>query len=73
MTKDKNISNQHLIYLKKRKKEKVLIYLLRATVLTAILCLWELFARVGIIDSFITSYPSEIAVTIFKLFKELIP
>ena len=70
MTKDKNVSFEHLIYLKKRRREKVLIYLFRAIVLVAVLCLWEVLARTKIIDSFITSYPSEIAVTIFKLFKE---
>lgn len=70
MTKDKNISTQHLLYLKKRKREKLLVYILRATVLTAIICFWELFAKVGIIDSFISSYPSEIALTIINLFKE---
>ena len=35
-----------------------------------ILLTWELLAYFNVIDSFISSYPSEIAVTIFNLFKE---
>jgi NitT/TauT family transport system permease protein len=70
MKTDKNLSREHLLYLKKRQREKLFIITMRAIILTAFLLFWEVLARAEIIDGFITSYPSEIALTIVKLFKE---
>ncbi len=70
MKNDKNFSHEHLLYLKKRKQEKALIYLFRTLILVVFLAVWELLARLNIIDGFISSYPSEIVVTTISLFKE---
>lgn len=63
-------SFRHALFLKKIKKENHLIIALRFSLLIALLGFWELFARTGIIDSFISSSPSKIVVTIKDLFIE---
>ncbi len=70
MKTDKNYSKEHQLFLNKIKREKVLVIALRITVLAVVLGLWEVLARLEVVDSFITSYPSEIAVTTVNLFKE---
>ena len=70
MKTDKNFSIDHLLYLKKRRKEKIIIYAFRTLILVAFLAIWELLARLNIIDGFISSYPSEIIITTVSLFKE---
>lgn len=66
----KTYSTNHYIYLKKLKQKNLLISSLRFIILFGLLALWELFALVGIIDSFITSSPSRIFTTILELFVE---
>lgn len=70
MTKDKKFSVDHLLYLKTRKKENAIVQISRVAVLIVLLTLWELLARLKLIDSFITSYPSEIFLTVIELFRE---
>ena len=66
----KNFSREHLLYIKKHKKENVVIWIFRIGLLTCLLAFWEIFAYLGIIDSFITSSPSKIFLTIGKLINE---
>ncbi|MBR5192191.1 MAG: ABC transporter permease [Clostridia bacterium] len=68
--KKENVSKQHLLYIKKLKKENLLVWILRSLILVLFLGVWELLARLNVIDSFITSCPSKIAVTIYTLFAE---
>lgn len=70
MKKENNFSPQHLLYIKKVKKENSLVWILRFAILFFLIGLWELFARIGIIDSFISSSPSKIIITIKDLWLE---
>ena len=63
----KNFSNGHLLYVKKVKRENKLVHFFRLTLLIALFGLWELFADLNVIDSFITSSPSRIFKTIYQL------
>lgn len=70
MNKDKAFSKEHFIYIKKIKRENNIVWILRFTVLAGLLGLWELLSYLEVIDSFISSSPSKIAVTCAKLFTE---
>ncbi len=68
MKKQLNYSIEHQNYLKKLRRNKVFISCSRTVLLILIFGTWELFTRIGLIDSFITSSPSKIVVTIKSLF-----
>ncbi len=68
MKNQKHFSKNHALYVKKRKRETLLIWIFRIGILLVGLGLWELFARIGVIDSFISSSPSRI----FKTIKSLV-
>ncbi len=70
MKNEKTFSQQHIKYIKSIKKETRIIFASRFIILFLLLALWEIFAAVGIIDSFISSSPSRIFVTIQDLFIE---
>ena len=70
MKNTKEFSIAHKNFLKKIKKENAFVTLFRFGILFLIIACWELFAYLNIIDSFITSSPSKIFITIVKLFKE---
>lgn len=70
MRKISTFSPDHFLYIKKVKQENLFVWIMRFTLLVAIFGLWELLAQLNVIDSFITSYPSKIAVTIVDLFLE---
>ena len=63
-------SPSHKEFLKKIKKETAIVFSLRFSILFSLILIWELLARLNVIDSFISSYPTEIAITIVKLFKD---
>lgn len=67
MKKYSGFSNEHLLYIKKHKRENVLIHLFRLSLLVLILGVWELLADFGVIDAFISSSPSRIVKTIYSL------
>ncbi len=67
---NKSLSPAHSLYLKQIKRQSCFVWIMRFAILILLLGFWELSARVGLIDSFITSYPSEIVLTIIELFKE---
>lgn len=70
MTKDKNFSKEHILYVKKARRETILVYALRFAILFCFIAIWELCAQTGIIDTFISSSPSRICKTIISLFTE---
>lgn len=63
-------SEEHKLYLKKRKIEKHIVLFFKIFILLFFMFLWEICARVEILNPFLTSYPSQIIITIFDLFKE---
>lgn len=71
MKKDnKNFSLEHKKFLKKKKIDSVIVWSFRIGILLLFLGLWELFATLNIIDSFISSSPSKIIKTIKELVVE---
>lgn len=70
MKKENTFSPQHLLYVKKVKRENLLITFLRFAILILALALWEVLAMANVIDSFITSSPSKIIKTIKSLWIE---
>lgn len=61
------ISLERQIYLKQKKRKKLLILLAQLSILIGFLFLWEFAANKNIIDSFITSQPSRILQTFSNL------
>jgi len=68
MKKDNKHSYEHELFLKKQKRETVVVIFCQIAVLIAIILLWELMVKIGVFDAFITSSPSKIAVTVYDLF-----
>ncbi|CEP40955.1 ABC transporter permease [Paraclostridium sordellii] len=58
--KQNNVSQGHKQYLKSLKKEKNLIFFYQIFILVGFIVLWELLARLNIIDVFLFSKPSDI-------------
>lgn len=67
MTKKINYSKQHIEFLRKVKKKNRLVVFLQVGLLVSVIGLWELFAQVGVIDSFFMSSPSRMVNTIIEL------
>ena len=61
-------SLEHISFLKKRKKEKIVITTFRILIIFSFLIMWEILARFNIINTFLFSSPSRIINTIIKLF-----
>lgn len=64
------ISNEHKNYIKKIKKKKRTIVLIQLSIIIIFLLLWELLTKHNIINSFITSSPSNIITTTINLYKQ---
>lgn len=63
-------SNEHKQYLKKKKKRKILILLMQIAILATIIIAWQLLADFKIINTFITSSPSNVIKTIITLYND---
>ena len=63
------LSNERKRYLKKVKLDKILVNVTRILILLVFLGLWEVLARLNVIDSFLMSMPSKIVATIIELSK----
>ncbi len=61
------ISNDRKIYLKKINNRKIEILIRQISIVVLFIAIWEILARVGKIDSFITSQPSRILDTFLDL------
>lgn len=66
------ISNEHKTYLQKIKKEKILVFLFRFLIIFFLLVLWEVLARMEIINTFTFSSPSRVITTLVGLIKNKI-
>lgn len=65
--KTNEISKERLLYLKKEKLSKFAVNLTRVSILIFITILWEVLARLNVIDSFLMSMPSKIFLTLKDL------
>lgn len=63
-------SREHLLFLRREKKKKLIVTISRWLLLAAILGVWELCAYLKIIDPFITSSPSRVVLTIGELYSK---
>ncbi len=61
------MSERQLLFLKKQKHYRIFVMIARITILIGFLLLWELTAHYGIIDSFIFSSPSKIALCFWSM------
>ncbi|MDL2258334.1 ABC transporter permease [Eubacteriales bacterium OttesenSCG-928-K08] len=64
------MSHEHAVYLSKIKRKERFVVSMRYVILIGFLLLWELFARIGVIDPFIASSPSRVVRTILSLYNE---
>lgn len=67
--KNLNYSQEHAAYLKRQKRNKILINVARIGLLLILIGLWELCAQLNVIDPFITSSPSRVVKTIGDLYQ----
>ncbi len=63
-------SEEHLLFLKKRRGRLALIWILRLGLLALLFGIWELVTSLGLVDSFITSSPSRMLATIGGLYED---
>ncbi len=66
----KSCSEEHLRFLRRRRRHLVLVWLFRIGILALLFGLWELAASLGWVDPFLTSSPSRIARTIAGLYAD---
>lgn len=64
----KQLSKAHEKYLKRLKKDKIIVIFWQIALFVCFLGIWQLLADTGVIDPFFFSSPSRIAVTIVDLF-----
>ena len=60
-------SKERTLFLKKQKHRKLMILFWQIGILVFLIAVWEISARVGLIDSFILSQPSRILATYAKM------
>ena len=65
-----NYSREHILYLKKIRKEKRIVHLFRIFIFVVFISLWEILSRCGVLNTFLFSSPSIIIKTIIRLFVE---
>lgn len=63
-------SPEHIDYLRKRKKEKFIVIFFQLLIIVSFLVIWELLSHFKIINSFLSSSPSEVFKTIVGLFND---
>ena len=63
-------SKEHKKYLKKIKKEKVIVTFFRIFIIIFFIIMWEVLARNEIINPFLTSSPKKVIETIIELYKQ---
>ncbi len=64
------MSNEHIIYLKKQKRRKLIVRITQILIISIILFIWQFAANKGLINTFISSSPEKITKTIIKLYKD---
>ncbi len=53
-------SKEHKDYLKKIKKNKIIVLFFQIFIILSFLIIWEVTSRLGLINSFLTSSPSKV-------------
>ena len=64
------ISLERKLYLKRIKKDKLIINFFRAFIFISFIVIWELLSKFNLIDTFMFSSPTSIIKTIINLYKE---
>ena len=64
------ISNEHKLFIKKEKQKRLMIKVIQISILFIFIISWELLSKYNIINSFITSSPSNIIKTIINLYNQ---
>ena len=59
---------EHKIFFKQKKKRNNLVILFRVIIVLFFVFIWELFSRLGLINTFLFSSPSKVCLTIYDLF-----
>ena len=62
-------SKEHISYLKKLKKERILVRLFQLLIIVIFIVVWQILANNGIINTFIASSPKKVIETIISLHK----
>ena len=62
------MSNEHIKYLKKIKREKLVVAFFQVLILVGFIVSWELLSKYKIINPFIFSSPTKIVETINSIF-----
>ena len=65
--KNNEISKDRLLYLKNKKSRKIAVILTQVSILLTLTVLWEVLARLNVIDSFLMSMPSKVITTLKNL------
>ncbi len=63
-------SNEHKLFLKKRKRQKYLVIFCQILIVSIFLVLWELASRYELINTFLSSAPTKVFQTFINLIKE---
>ena len=63
-------SDEHKKYLKKLRREKIVVFIFRLLIITVFLIGWELLSKYNIINTFLSSSPSSAVKTAINLFKD---
>lgn len=63
-------SKEHNDYLKKLRKEKIIVFIFRILIITIFLIGWELLSHFNLINTFLSSSPSKVLRTTLNLFKD---
>lgn len=63
-------SDDHKAFLKKKKREKILIKLTQISIIIIFLVIWELLANYEIINTFLYSSPSRVVKTLINLYND---
>ena len=64
------ISNEHKLFVKKEKQKRLMIKVIQISILFIFIISWELLSKYNLINSFITSSPSNIIKTIINLYNQ---
>ncbi len=63
-------SDEHIKYIKKEKQKKRIVIISQISIIIFLIAIWELLAQLNIINTFLSSSPSNIVNTIIKLFND---
>ena len=60
-------SEEHLLFLKKRKRKKLFVLFFQVLIIISFLVAWEILARKNIINTFLFSSPSNVSPLIWSI------